>query len=130
MGDRGSRGHHDRPGGAGDGVRCDQRGHRLHLPCPPDAQRGDQGSGDVGDRQADPHIVARSISSLTAAVKRRKLKLWKLDLSAFSLPCSANALPQLLRLASRTSIASTGSWAAPMSATFTWSRTRANRSMK
>ena len=29
--------HDDRPGRAGDGVRRDQRGHRLHLPRPPDA---------------------------------------------------------------------------------------------
>ena len=29
--------HDDRPGRAGDGVRRHQRGHRLHLPRPPDA---------------------------------------------------------------------------------------------
>ena len=46
--DRLGRGHDDRPGRAGDGVRRDQRGHRLHLPRPPDAQGGAQGSGDGG----------------------------------------------------------------------------------
>ena len=49
-------GNDDRPGGAGDGVRRDQRGHRLHLPRPPDAQRSAQGSRDGGHRQADPHL--------------------------------------------------------------------------
>ena len=48
--------HDDRPGRAGDGVRRDERGHRLHLPRPPDAQRSAQGSGDGGDREADPHL--------------------------------------------------------------------------
>ncbi len=48
--------HDDRPGRAGDGVRRDQRGHRLHLPRPPDAQRSAQGSGDGGHGQADPHL--------------------------------------------------------------------------
>ena len=52
-------GHDDRPGRAGDGVRRDKRGHRLHLPRPPDAQRSAQGSGDGGDREADPHLSAR-----------------------------------------------------------------------
>ena len=33
------------------------RGHRLHLPRPPDAQRGAQGSGDGGDREADPYLT-------------------------------------------------------------------------
>ena len=31
------------------------RGHRLHLPRPPDAYGSAQGSGDGGDREADPH---------------------------------------------------------------------------
>ena len=48
--DRLGRRHDDRPGRAGDGVRRHQRGHRLHLPRPPDAFRGAQGSGDGGDR--------------------------------------------------------------------------------
>ena len=42
------------------------RRHRLYLPCPPDAFRSDQGSGDGGDGQADPHLIrcpARSPSS-------------------------------------------------------------------
>ena len=50
-------GHDDRPGRAGDGVRRDVRGHRLHLQRPPDAQRGAQGSGDGGPREADPYLT-------------------------------------------------------------------------
>ncbi len=59
-----SRGRHDdRAGRAGDGVRRDQRGHRLHLPRAPDAQRGAQGSRDGGDGQADPHVIGRGEAS-------------------------------------------------------------------
>ena len=56
--DRLGRRHDDRPGRAGDGVRRHQRGHRLHLPRPPDAFRSAQGSGDGGDGQADPYVMA------------------------------------------------------------------------
>jgi dihydrolipoamide dehydrogenase len=46
----------DRPGRAGDGVRGDQRGHRLYLPRPPDPLGGGQGGGDGGDGTSDPHL--------------------------------------------------------------------------
>jgi len=54
--------HDDRPSRAGDGVRRDQRGHRLHLPCASDTQRGDQGSSDGGDGEADPHLSRQGFS--------------------------------------------------------------------
>src|SRR3546814_6905550 len=34
--------------------------YRLHLPRASDAQRGDQGSRDGGDGQADPHQIGRA----------------------------------------------------------------------
>ena len=58
--------HDDRPGRAGDGIRRDQRGHRLHLPRPPDAFRSDQGSGDGGAGQADPHFDRQATGSRSA----------------------------------------------------------------
>jgi dihydrolipoamide dehydrogenase len=35
----------------------DVRGYCIHLPRTSDAQRSDQGSGDGGDGQADPHLA-------------------------------------------------------------------------
>ena len=51
--------HDDRRGRARHGVRRDQRGHRLHLPRPSDPFGSGQGSGDGGDRQADPYLDGR-----------------------------------------------------------------------
>ena len=69
--------HDDRPGRAGDGVRRDQRGHRLHLPRPPDALRSAQGSGDGGPGEADPHLTKPVTPDLIRAcipLFRRKKK--------------------------------------------------------
>ncbi len=52
----------DRRSGAGDGIRRDQRRHRLHLPRPPDALRSDQGSGDGRAGQADPYLTKDACS--------------------------------------------------------------------
>jgi hypothetical protein len=52
--------HDDRPGRAGNGIRRNQRGHRLHLPRPPDPFGSAQGSGDGGDRKADPYLIDRA----------------------------------------------------------------------
>ncbi len=46
------------------------RRHRLHLPRPPDPYRGAQGSGDGGDRQADPHLMK------SARAKLRRWHIW------------------------------------------------------
>src|SRR5438874_68216 len=47
----------------GDGVRRDERRHRLHLPRAPDALGSAQGSGDGGDWETDPHLTSYYITS-------------------------------------------------------------------
>ncbi len=42
--------------GDGDGVRRLLGGHRPHLPCPPDAARGRQGSRDGGGEARHPYV--------------------------------------------------------------------------
>ncbi len=49
---------HDRRGRRGDGVRRRRRGHRAHLPRPPDAQRGDQGSRAGGRQTGAQHVIS------------------------------------------------------------------------
>ncbi len=48
---------HDRGSRAGDGVRRLCRGHRPHLPRPPDAARGCQGSGHGGRQARDSYVM-------------------------------------------------------------------------
>ena len=57
---RRGRGHDDRRGRAGNGVRRVVGGYRPHLPRPPDPHRGTQGSGDGRDGQADPYVMGRT----------------------------------------------------------------------
>ena len=69
-----------RPGRPGDGIRRYQRRHRLHLPRPPDAQRSDQGSGDGGDRQTDPHLreTRRMADTIKLELPKTKSASWSM----------------------------------------------------
>ena len=48
---------HDRGSGGRDGIRRCRRGHRPHLPRPPDAHRGRQGSRPGGRQALDPYVA-------------------------------------------------------------------------
>jgi dihydrolipoamide dehydrogenase len=61
--------HDDRAGRAGDGIRRHERGHRLHLPRASDPFGSDQGSGDGGAGQADPHLIGDSHGALARLMK-------------------------------------------------------------
>ena len=52
--------HPDRRGRPRQGIRRLGRGHRAHLPRPPDPQRGDQGSRTRRRRPGDSHLTVRS----------------------------------------------------------------------
>ena len=58
----------------GDGVRRRRRGHRAHLPRPPDPARGGQGSRARGGQARDPYVASRLI--LRAALVPCRLDLW------------------------------------------------------
>jgi hypothetical protein len=57
----------DRRGRAGDGIRRDGGGHRLHLPRAPDPCRGAEGSRDGDFGQAYPYLRGR-VAAFAAAL--------------------------------------------------------------